>query len=60
VCAVCPGGVADELVDAPLEEIERSGAISPFDVAETCVYLATLGRHTIVQQVVLDRMGAEW
>ena len=60
VCAVCPGGVADELVDAPPEEIERSGAISPFDVAETCVYLATLGRHTIVQQIVLDRMGAEW
>lgn len=60
VCAVCPGGVADELVDASSEEIDRSGAISPFDVAETCVYLATLGRHTIVQQIVLDRMGAEW
>src|SRR5262245_5722146 len=46
VCAICPGGVADELVDAPSEEIERSGAISPFDVAETAVYLCTLGPNT--------------
>jgi NAD(P)-dependent dehydrogenase (short-subunit alcohol dehydrogenase family) len=60
VCAICPGGVADELVDAPPIEIERSGAISPFDVAETCVYLATLGPNTIVQQIVLDRMMADW
>jgi 3-oxoacyl-[acyl-carrier protein] reductase len=60
VCAICPGGVADELVDAPAEEIIASGAISPFDVAETAVYLATLGPHSIVRQVVIDRMGAEW
>lgn len=60
VCAICPGGVADELVDASPTEIERSEAISPFDVAETCVYLATLGPNTIVQQIVLDRMMADW
>ncbi len=60
VCAICPGGVADELVDASPDEIERSGAISPFDVAETCVYLATLGPNAIVQQIVLDRMMADW
>lgn len=60
VCAICPGGVADELVDAAPEDIERSGAISPFDVAETCVYLATLGSHAIVQQIVIDRMMADW
>jgi len=60
VCAICPGGVADELVDAPPQEILASGAISPFDVAETAVYLATLGPHSIVQQVVIDRMGADW
>ncbi|WP_447985141.1 SDR family NAD(P)-dependent oxidoreductase [Nitrospira sp. Nam74] len=60
VCAICPGGVADELVDASPEDIERSGAISPFDVAETCVYLATLGPNSIVQQIVLDRRMADW
>jgi 3-oxoacyl-[acyl-carrier protein] reductase len=60
VMAVCPGGVADDLVDASPDVIERSGKISPYDVAETAVYLATLGKHTIVHQVVVDRMGADW
>ena len=60
VCAVCPGGVADELVDASPQDIEGSGAISPLDVAETCVYLATLGPNSIVQQIVIDRLMAEW
>ena len=60
VSAICPGGVADELVDASAEDIERTGKISPFDVAETAVYLSTLGQNTIVHQVILDRMGADW
>ena len=60
VCAICPGGVADELVDQSREEIERSGAISPYDVAETAVYLATLGPNAIVQQVIIDRLHADW
>ncbi|MGH7233296.1 MAG: SDR family NAD(P)-dependent oxidoreductase [Nitrospiraceae bacterium] len=60
VCAICPGGVADELVDASPDEIKRSGAISPFDVAETAVYLSTLGPNAIVQQVIIDRLHADW
>lgn len=60
VSAICPGGVADELVDATPEEILNSEQISPYDVAETAVYLATLGYHTVVHQVVLDRLGADW
>jgi len=60
VCAICPGGVADELVDATEEEIERSGKISPFDIAETAIYLATLGPNAIVRSVIVDRLGAEW
>jgi len=60
VSAICPGAVADELVDASPEEILRSEKIDPFDVAETAVYLATLGKHTVVHQVVVDRMGADW
>ncbi|MEZ4244287.1 MAG: SDR family oxidoreductase [Nitrospira sp.] len=44
VSAICPGGVADELVDASPAEIERSEKIDPFDVAEAAVYLSTLGR----------------
>lgn len=60
VCAICPGGVADELVDASPREIERSRLISPFDIAETAVYLATLGPNAIVHQIVVDRMGADW
>jgi 3-oxoacyl-[acyl-carrier protein] reductase len=60
VTAICPGGVADELVDASPEEILRSEKIDPFDVAETAVYLATLGKHTVVHQIVIDRLGADW
>jgi 3-oxoacyl-[acyl-carrier protein] reductase len=60
VSAICPGGVADELVDASPEEILRSEKIDPFDVAETAVYLATLGPYSIVHQVVIDRLGADW
>ncbi len=60
VCAICPAGVADELVDAQPKTIEASQLISPFDVAETVVFLATMGPHAIVQQVIVDRLGAEW
>ncbi len=60
VSAICPGGVADELVDATPEEILNSEKISPYDVAETAMFLATLGYHTVVHQVVLDRLGADW
>ncbi len=60
VSAICPASVADDLVDAGPEEIERSEKISPFDIAETAVYLSTLGKHAAVHQVVVDRLGAEW
>ncbi|MGH7181471.1 MAG: SDR family NAD(P)-dependent oxidoreductase [Nitrospiraceae bacterium] len=60
VTAICPGGVADDLVDASPEEILRSEKIDPFDVAETAVYLATLGKYSVVHQIVIDRLGAEW
>jgi len=60
VSAICPGGVADDLVDATEEEILRSEKISPFDIAETAVYLATLGRFAVVHQIVVDRLGADW
>jgi len=60
VSAICPGGVADELVDASPDEMLRSEKIDPFDVAETAVYLATIGRYSVVHQIVLDRLGADW
>ncbi|MDO9116429.1 MAG: SDR family oxidoreductase [Nitrospira sp.] len=60
VAAICPGGVADELVDASAEEILRSEKIDPFDIAEAAVYLATLSKHTVVHQIVIDRLGADW
>ncbi len=60
VSAICPGAVADELVDASAEEILRSEKIDPFDVAEAAVYLSTLGRFTVVHQIVVDRLGADW
>ena len=60
VTAICPGAVADELVDASSEDILRSEKIDPFDVAETAVYLATLGRYSVVHQIVIDRLGADW
>ncbi len=60
VSALCPGGVADDLVDATPEDILKSEKIDPFDVAEAAVYLATLGKYTVVHQVVIDRLGADW
>ncbi len=60
VSAICPGGVADQLVDTPAEEILRSEKIDPFDIAETAVYLATLGKYSVVHQIVIDRLGADW
>jgi len=60
VSAICPGGVADDLVDASQEEILRSKKINPFDVADTAVYLATLGKYSVVHQIVIDRLGADW
>ena len=60
VSAICPGGVADDLVDATPEEILRSEKISPFDIAETAVYLSTLGRFAVVPEVVVHRLGADW
>ena len=60
VSAICPGAVADELVDASLADIERSEKIDPFDVAEAAIYLSTLGKHAVVHQIVIDRVGADW
>lgn len=60
VSAICPGGVADELVDAPAEEILRSEKIDPYDIAETAIYLAGLGPYAVVHQIVVDRLGADW
>ena len=60
VGAICPGGVADELVDATPDEILRSEQISPYDIAEAAVYLATLGPYAVVHQIIVDRLGADW
>jgi len=57
---ICPGGVADELVDATPQAIEQSGKINPFDIAETAIFLATLGPNSVVHQIVVDRLGADW
>ncbi len=60
VSAICPGAVADELVDASPADILRSEKIDPFDVADSAVYLATLGKYSVVHQIVIDRLGADW
>lgn len=60
VSAICPGGVADELVDATAEDRAGSGKIDPFDIAETALYLACLGPQAVVHQIVVDRLGADW
>lgn len=60
VSAICPGAVADKLVDASPNDIERSEKIDPFDVAEAAVYLSTLGKYAVVHQIIIDRLGADW
>ncbi len=58
--AICPAGVADELVDAQPEEILSQEKINPYDIAETALYLSRLGTQAIVHQIVVDRLEAEW
>ncbi len=60
VSALCPGGVADELVDATPNSRAASDKIDPFDIAEAALYLASLGRQAVVHQLVVDRLGADW
>jgi len=60
VSAICPAGVADELVDASPEEILLNEKIDPYDIAETAIYLAGLGPQAVVHQIVVDRLTAEW
>lgn len=60
VSAICPGAVADELVDASPADIQRREKIDPFDVAEATLYLSTLGKYAVVHHIVIDRLGAEW
>ena len=60
VSAICPAGVADELVDASPDELLRQEKIDPYDIAETALYLAGLGPQAVVHQIVVDRVGAEW
>lgn len=60
VSAICPGGVADELVDATKQIRAESEKIDPFDIAETALYLACLGPQAVVHQIVVDRLGADW
>jgi 3-oxoacyl-[acyl-carrier protein] reductase len=60
VSAICPGGVAEDLVDASESDIMQSEKISPFDIAETAVYLCTLGRFAVIHEVVVNRLGADW
>jgi 3-oxoacyl-[acyl-carrier protein] reductase len=60
VSAICPGGVAEDLVDASESDILQSEKISPFDIAETAVYLCSLSRFAVVHEVVVNRLGADW
>ncbi len=60
VSAICPAGVADELVNASSEDMLRSEKINPFDIAETALYLAGLGPHAVVHQIIVDRLTADW
>ena len=60
VSAICPGGVADDLVDASAGERAGSEKIDPFDIAETALYLACLSPQASVHQIVVDRIGADW
>ena len=60
VSAICPGGVAEDLVDASESDILQSEKINPFDIAETAVYLCSLGRFAVVHEVVVNRLGADW
>ena len=60
VSAICPAGVANELVDASPEDILRNEKIDPYDIAETAIYLVGLGPQAVVHQIVVDRLGADW
>jgi len=52
--------VTGDLVEVDRENILRSQKIDPFDVTEAAVYLAISGKHAVVHQIVIDRLGAVW
>ena len=57
VSAICPAGVADELVDASSEEILRSEKIDPYDIAETG---SLLGQARAISCGASDRCRSTW
>jgi NAD(P)-dependent dehydrogenase (short-subunit alcohol dehydrogenase family) len=55
---VCPGGVRTQLADEAMPERDKSNWMLPEEIARVCVFLAGLGPHGTVDEVVIRRFGS--
>lgn len=58
VHTVCPGGVPTRLTEDAMPERDKSDWMAPEDVAETCLYLATLSPRAAVDVITVRRFTA--
>jgi NAD(P)-dependent dehydrogenase (short-subunit alcohol dehydrogenase family) len=55
---VCPGGVRTRLADEAMPERAKDDWMEPEEIARVCVFLAGLGPHGTVDEVVIRRFGS--
>lgn len=58
VHAICPGGVKTRLADEAMPERAKDDWMSPQDIADAALYVATLSNHTAVDILTLRRSAS--
>lgn len=58
VHAVCPGGVDTHLARDAMPDRDKSGWMTPDDIAHTCLYLARLSPRATVDEIIIRRFGS--
>ncbi|HOZ50035.1 MAG TPA: SDR family oxidoreductase [Candidatus Hydrogenedentes bacterium] len=60
ICAhsICPGGTDTQLAREAMPERDRSGWLTPEDIAHTALYLATLSPRATTDEILVRRTGS--
>jgi 3-oxoacyl-[acyl-carrier protein] reductase len=58
VHSICPGGVRTRLADEAMPERDKADWMTPEDIAQACVYLASLSPRAAVDELVIRRFGS--
>lgn len=58
VHTICPGGVDTHLARTAMPERDKSGWMTPEDIAEVAVFLSKLSARATVDEVVIRRFGS--